>query len=561
VSNVLSSIRIRNLALIDDLEIALGAGLTILTGETGAGKSIIVGALNLLLGDRASAELIRQGQNEAEVEALFHLSPTDEVQLLLADMELADDDGMMVVRRVLSRAGKNRVYINGRLATLTGLRAVVSPLIDISSQHAHTSLLKVAEHRAILDRFGDLTSVRASYHSRFEAWRSAHQQLTSLMTAEADRSHRLDMLEFQASEIDEVSPTSGEERELASEIEVLRHAKDLRDAATKTERELHSRSGSVTDQLGDIEQTLRDAAHADPSLEAMAARVESARIEIEDLGMEARDYRSRIHVDKKRLTEAEDRLDALRRLMRRYGPELDQVVARRVAIAEELATLEAFDDRLAALQEASSTARSEAERHAQRLTEARRRTGKRAAAAVVKQLEDLGMGGARLAVSVEPTGNLTPLGSDHVEFLLSSNIGEPPMPLARIASGGELSRILLAIKHVLAETDSVHCYVFDEVDTGVSGGVAERIGVKLFETARSRQALCITHLPQVASHADTQLRVEKQVKAGRTVTHVRTLNAAERQEEIARLLAGMEVTEQARAHAAEMLEQAARQHL
>ncbi|MBT9559783.1 MAG: DNA repair protein RecN [Myxococcales bacterium] len=552
---MLSSLRIQNLALIDDLEIALGPGLTILTGETGAGKSIIVGAVSLILGDRQSPELIRQGHDEGSVEALFDLtdgSPASAHLLAAGVDDMAG--GQLVARRVITRAGKSRAYLNGRLATLTELKRVVGPLIDISSQHAHTSLLDVSTHREVLDRFGGLSEVLAEYAVRFQASREADQALAALRKAEQGRVERLDLIRFQLSEIDAVAPKPGEDVTLESELVVLRHATELRSATQTVEDKLYSRRGAVTDQLAELERVLGGAAHKDPSLSPLVARLESARIELEDIGAEVRSYRSRIDVDPGRLDQAEERLTQLEKLFRRFGSSCDAVIARRTELALEQATLEAFDDRVAELEAVQRKTQQAAMETAHRLSETRRRVGRRVSERLEGELRDLGMSSARLDVSVLPESTLGPHGIDRVELLFSSNVGEALLPLAKIASGGELSRIMLALKHVLAEADTVQLYVFDEVDTGVSGGVAERIGQKLHGTAQQRQALCITHLPQVACQADNHLRVYKGVDQGRTVTRIAQLDHAGRLEELAKLLAGVEVTDMARAHAAELLD-------
>ena len=553
---MLTSLRIRNLALIDDIEIPLQGGLTVLTGETGAGKSVIVGALGLILGDRASSEVVREGHREAEVEALFELELANEVQARLDEMGLADEDGVLIVRRVVSRSGRNRVYLNGRLATLSDLKSVVGPLVDISSQHAHTSLLKVGEHRAILDRFGELREPLDAYAAAFAAWSEGDRALRRLQAAEADRAERIDFLRFQIDEIEAIAPRPGEEAELEHERGILSNAVALLDAADRAEHVLYGKAGSVVDELGDVERALRGVSGADPVLDELAERVEAARIDVEDIGQDARRYQGRVHADPVRLVEVEERIEVLRKLMRRHGPDLEDVIRRADELAAELGELDNLDHALAELQRVATTRRRELDQRAGELTRARRRTATRAAELVEEQLSDLGMPGASFLVDIQPESELGPAGGDRVEFLLSPNRGEGPKPLARIASGGELSRIMLALKHVMAAADTVDCYIFDEVDTGVSGAVGERIGVKLSETARSRQVLCITHLPQVACHADQQLRVEKTLEGDRTVTRVSSLDRSERTEEIARLLAGLEVTDRARAHAADLLAKA-----
>lgn len=554
---VLTSIRIRNLALIDDLEIHLAAGLTVLTGETGAGKSIIVGALNLVLGDRASGDTIRQGADSAEVEALFELAGATEAQVRLEEMGLADDDGALVVRRIISRSGKNRVYLNGRMATLSDLKRVVGPMVDISSQHAHTSLLKVPEHRVVLDRFGQAGELVTEYGGAYDAWRASVASLRGMTDAEQNRGERVDFLRFQLTEIEDVDPRPGEEAALLAEEQVLSNASDLLHSAGFAEEALYSGGRAVTDSLNSVERELRSMADADPTLGTLAERVECARLELEDIALEARAYRSRVEVDPRRLVVVEERIDVLRRLCRKHGPDVEDVLTKAETMRAELSTLEDYEHQLEAAQTRAVEGRKAAERVGRALSEARRAAARKAAAQVETQLADLGMPGSRLVVVIEPLEDLAPHGADRVELMLSANVGEEPRPLARVASGGELSRIMLAIKHVLASAITVDCYVFDEVDTGVSGAIGDCIGRKLRETAATRQALCITHLPQVACHAHQQLRVHKEVNDGRTVTRVSEVLDDARIEEIARLLAGIEVTEQARAHARSLLDRAA----
>jgi DNA repair protein RecN (Recombination protein N) len=554
---MLSSLQIRNLALIDELEVTFHSGLTVLTGETGAGKSIIVGALNLVLGDRAHTDVVRQGVDEAVLEALFELKEDGPTQAMLLDMDLADPDGALVVRRIISRSGKNRLYLNGHLATLTDLRRVVAPLIDISSQHAHTSLLKVPEHRVILDRHGDLGGIIQAYRTVYDAWRTAEEAFCSLQAAEAEREERAEFLRYQIQELEELDPKPGEDQKLVSELAVLRHAERLREATSSVENVLDGDRNGVLTQLSELERVVADAAEADPSLHPQLSRLESVRIELQDIAMDARDYRARIDANPARLVALEERLDRLRQLMRRHGPELQNVIEKGGTMRVELEKLESYDQRLQELQERVEVTRREAEAIAHRLTAARQKAAKDVTRRIEAQLADLAMPDCRFVVDITPTDSLGESGRDRVEFLLGPNPGEDPKPLARIASGGELSRIMLAIKHVLADVDAVDCYVFDEVDAGVSGGVAERIGVKLRDTARHRQVVCITHLPQVACHADHHFRVHKETIGKRACTQILVLNDEERQEEVARLLAGVEITDKARAHALELIRNAA----
>ncbi len=553
---MLANLSIKNYALIDKLNVAFEEGFTCITGETGAGKSIIVGALNMVLGERAASDAIRQNEEKAEVEALFELRADGPSQSILMDMGIADPDGALVVRRVLSRTGRNRLYLNGHLATLTDLRRVVTPLVDISSQHAQTSLLKESEHRVILDRHGRLGDAICSYQTLYGAWRRAEEEYRALQAAESERAERIEFLRFQLSELDELDPQVGEDIELANQIEVYRHSELLRDAAEAVENTLEVDQNAVLDRMASLPRLLSDAAQADPSLEEQLARLESVRIELADIAHEARHYRSRIDGNADQLAAKEERLDRLRRLMRRHGPELEHVIAKRDSMAQELKTLDSFDDRLTELQTRMNDTRREAESMAHRLSAARTKAAKTVTDQIEAQLADLSMPDCRFVVRIDGLDELNEWGRDRIVFLLGPNVGEDPKPLARIASGGELSRIMLAIKHVLADTDAVDCYVFDEVDAGVSGGVAEQIGVKLRETAMYRQVICITHLPQVACHASQHLRVYKETNGNRTTTHLTLLSDRERQEEVARLLAGVRVTDKAREHAGDLIRNA-----
>ena len=554
---MLTSLRIQNLALIDELELQLDGGLTALTGETGAGKSIIIGALSLALGDRPRVDSIREGATQAVVEVLFDLEQVPSTQAVLTDMGLADAEQQLVVRRILSSKGKSRVYLNGRLSTVSDLKRVVGPLVDISSQHAHTSLLKIPKHRAILDRYADLTSVLDTYTEAYRGWSDAKEELSALVSAERDRMDRLDLLRLQLKEIEEVSPREGEIVSLSGEAAVLRNASDLIAASARAEELLYSGPKPAADVVSDAETELRGMEGADPQLGVLADRLESVRIELQDIGLEARDYRHRVEVDPRRLHFVEERLDALRRLVRKYGPEEEDVISRGARMQRELDDLEQYDTLLVEKQRNVEAAKTVLDKAARTLTKARQSAAVAVGKDISQEVSQLGMPKAMFEVVVEPLSELQIHGADHVEFMLSSNVGEPPKPLSKVASGGELSRVMLALKRVLGRVDTVACYVFDEVDSGVSGAVAEQIGMKLRETAKMRQALCITHLPQVACHADHQLRVHKEVSSGRTVTRVARLNFEERREEIARLLAGLRVTEEARAQAESLLLDAA----
>jgi DNA repair protein RecN (Recombination protein N) len=569
---MLVSLRIKNFALIEEVELTLEDGLTVLTGETGAGKSIIVGALGLILGDRAKSGVVRQQAEQAEVEAVFELNSNSPGQQELTDRGLADPDAVLVVRRVISNGGRNRVYINGHLASLTDLREVISPMVDLASQHAHTRLLREGEHLSILDTCGGLADLQQKTRSAFQAWHEANEAFRDLQAKEADRSQRMEYLRFQLQEFEEIKPVPGEEDALTKALQRLRHASTLRSAADQVEEVLTGNRDSVVYHLSQLEKALVEAADADPSLRPLTNRLESARIDLEDVAVEARDYRAGLDVDPGGLEKAEDRMSQLRTLMRRFGPAMDDVIETWSEMQAELERLDSLDVRLERLQDDVTIARSAIDSAARKLTNARKKAGQEMSSTVEEQLAELSMPKTRFVVDFSTLDTPRATGIDQVHFLLSPNVGEEPRPLAQIASGGELCRVMLALKSALLSPGRHTCQVFDEIDSGVSGAVGERIGVKLQQMAMSSQVICITHLPQVACYADIHLRVHKETsmtqengkskrtegapQTERTITQVTSLDASSRREEIARLLAGIEVTDKAREHAAELLRSA-----
>ena len=558
---MLVALSIRDFAIIDRVEIELGPGLTVITGETGAGKSILVNALNLVLGGRVGADVIRTGADTAEVEALFSLDNAPEAHERLAAAGL-DAEQELVVRRVLSRNRRHRTYINGNLATLGMLGQIVSGLVDISGQHEHHSLLRTDFHLELLDRVSGLrpllTKVKDAHDKLLELDRR-HRQLVDQQRGRAERE---DFLRFQLQDLEAAHlEDPNEEQTLDRECGVLRNAERLRQTSFEAEQALYADHGSAVDRLGRAARRIRELSVLDDGLRTVADDLETALALTQDAARALSSYAHRVECNPQRLDEIESRLALLSRLRRKYGCTLPDLIDLVASIHAELATLEAMDDHISAAERQRRKAGDRLLAVAQTLTAARRRGASKLAKAVATELDDLGMDGATLSIEITPTtagleaggAHIGPKGADRAEFRLSANPGEAPQPLNRIASGGELSRFMLAVKRVIAEIDPVSTYIFDEVDTGVGGPTAEAIGRKLQAVATRRQAICITHLPQIAVFADTHLRVAKHVSGQRTQSEVQRLEGSQRIAELARMLGGAHITQTTLAHAEELL--------
>jgi DNA repair protein RecN (Recombination protein N) len=554
---MLVTLVIENLAIIDQLEIEFGPGLNVLTGETGAGKSIIAGALGLVLGARAQTEVVRHGAEEGRVEALFDIGARPDVAAALAAAGLPAEGGELLIRRVVSRSGRSRVYVNGGLATLQTLTGIVGPLVDVSSQHEQYTLLDTSTHLALLDGFGGLDGDRADVAAAWRELSALRRDLAQLRADRGDRAARVDYLRFQHDEIDGARLQPDEDETLQQERNRLRNAGELRSTAGEALETLYERGGALVQELERVRARLSRLGDLDASVAPLAARVEAARIELEDVAFELRAYRDEVEADPSRLQEVEDRLHLIRALARKHGPRVADILTRREEIAAELRGLETADDRCEALEREIAEREAGLLARARRLSERRREAAGRLEKGVQGTLGALAMERCRLRVTFldQPAGAeaLSADGIDRLELRVMTNTGEGYKPLARIASGGELSRILLALKRALTDAGVVATYVFDEVDSGIGGAVAETVGRLLAETAARHQVLCITHLPQVASFAQRHFRVAKHEHDGRTVTSVRTLSDDARVEEIARMLGGAKLTEKTRAAAAEMI--------
>jgi DNA repair protein RecN (Recombination protein N) len=561
-------LRIRNFAIIDALELELGPGMNVITGETGAGKSIVIHALELLLGGKSSGDVVRAGEEAAEIEALFDISRAPELARRLAASGIEADE-QLLLRRVVHATGRSRAYVNGAMATVKQLSEIAAGLADISSQHEHHSLVDPARHLDYLDAFGGHDDARRAMADAYQAAAAAQREVTELTALLDERSEREALLRFQLKEIEDLDPKPGELESLVEEREKLRHAARLIESSARAEQTLYAADGALSEVLGRVAEDVRKAAQFDASLEGSASALEQALSLIEDTAMELGHYARGFDLDPARIAEVEERADRLRRLERKYGPDVEGILERREALTAELEGLVEVEDRLARAQKARDQALETASSLALSLRRSRASAAEKLGEAIGAELDSLGMGDARVEMDLSPLegggaelsvagARLGATGIDRAELLIAANRGEEARPLRRIASGGELSRALLAIKRVLSMLRPAGLYVFDEVDTGVGGAVAEAVGQKVAEVARSRQVLCISHLPQVAAFGDTHFQVRKEIVGERTRSTVRLLAPDERLEELARMLGGKEVTDAARAAAREMLAAAAK---
>ncbi len=576
---MLVHLSIKGFALIDTLELSLGAGLTVLTGETGAGKSIVLDALSLAVGERASTELIRAGEDQAEIAAQFALAGAS-AQRIDKALELAGltpcDDGALVVRRLISRSGRHRQFINGSLATVSQLKSIVGPLVDFTGQHAQQALVRPGAALGVLDSYAGLVADADTLTDTWRRARDLQHEVEALLDAEREKVERTEWLGYQLNEIDEVAPEIGEDDQLASERARLKNTEHLQVALGRALAAIVE--DEEGDALGRVQQAAIELSRFEDDVELVRAHeeLEEAAALIDGVGVTLRRAAEQLGEDPERLDVVESRLDSIRRLTRKHGGSIEAVLAARERMAGELDTLEHASERLDELRAALAAEVDALGDGALKLRKKRKAAARRLAKGVESELTDLGMPGARFEIDLSalpvedgspivvktPDGlcGLGPRGADRAELLLSANPGEPGGALARVASGGELSRVLLALKRVLLRSDPCPLSIFDEVDTGVGGAIGEVIGDKLKAVAAGRQVICVTHLPQIAAQADTHLKVHKRTDhdAGdkRTVAELNALAEGERIEELSRMLGGKKITAKTRAHAREMLEAA-----
>jgi len=556
---MLSEICIRNFAIIQELRVSFGAGLNVISGETGTGKSIIVGAVSLLLGDRASTDMIRSSEETAVVEACFNIAGMEFLQDKLREMGFYDGDGDdLIIRRTVSRSGKNKVYINGTMASLTVLSSISESLVNICSQHEHQLILNRENHIDILDAFGDLSALRREYgelYGRFNSLKARQQELValSLRNKAEEELHR-----FQLSEITNAGINTGEDEALLEEKKVMTHAQKLLSYADAAHDSLYGKKGSVLEVLRISMVNIGEIKKIDRGFKVEEQDLEAMYYQLEDVAATIRHYGKNLSFDPRRLDAVEERLELLGRLKRKYGGTLEAVLKRKDDLEDALKDVSTVNDEMEQTARTIDQCRLQLTEKAEMLSQKRREAAERLQAAIEGEIHSLRMDRASFAVVFRHFPDCDDdlfkvKGIDDVEFYLSTSAGEDLKPLTRIASGGELSRIVLAIKKVLTGAGPLGTIIFDEVDSGIGGATAEIVGEKLKEAAAHYQVICITHLPQIACFADRHYLVAKEKREERMNTSIRFLSEEERLDEITRMLAGVELTEKAREYAREML--------
>ena len=548
---MISQLMVRNLALVDQIALDFGPGLNVLTGETGAGKSVLIGALSLVLGARAQSEVVRTGASEAIVEALFDgLEPV--VIGRMNELGVPALDGQLLVRRVISKAGRSRVQINGQLATVGMLAKLMHGVLDMTSQHEHVSLLEPDAHLEALDAYAGLQSERSAVAAAYGEVRALETNLAELTADEATKQRRAEALSDAIETIDRAAPTPGELEELQGELQRLRHQTELSVGVQSAEEALYSAEGAVVETIGQVQRTLLRLAELDPGLKTTVDAIDTVSVELDDLARSLARYQGRVDGDPGRLEAVEERVQVLRGLTRRFGGDVESVLQTRSDMAAELSGLVDAEAKLSDVTARLAEAREVLHAHAAFLTEGRVKAHGALAGAIRQQLAELSMDKTRIELKLTPMNPPGPRGAETAELLISPNPGEPLRALRRVASGGEMSRLLLALKNVLADRSQTSTYVFDEIDTGIGGAVAEVLGAKLRSVAHSSQVIAVTHLAQVAAFADTHFQVEKSAAGGRTVTEVTRLGPAQQVAELARMLGGLKITPATRSLAREM---------
>src|SRR5271168_3932741 len=560
---MLLELHIRNFAIIEEAHLEFGAGLNVLSGETGAGKTIILSALGLLLGSRASPDMIRAGEKEAVVEGLFEL----EGEVAIPELAERKSDGprrQLVVRRVIAEGGgRSRVTVDGELATVQSLGKIGASLVQVYGQH---SLLRAESHREILDRYANLDEELAAYRERYARAEEIRSRLHELNRRERERADLLELARFRAVELERASLVAGEDEDLARERTVLANAGKLAAAALDTEQALYGADGAAADTVARAEARLSEAATLDPKLGDALEMIKSARANLEEAARTLGAYASKNEADPERLEEIDNRLQEVTRLKRKYGGSIDTALETLERSRAEIGELEGIGESKAQVEAAMASALDELASHANKLSSIRKRAAADLGRKMETELKSLGMRSPGFEPRLATLGDdeagfvhdglaLGPFGLDTIEFHLSPNVGQPAMPLLRIASGGELSRVMLALKRLEAQRRGVATMIFDEVDAGIGGGVAQVVGRKLKQLSRFHQILCVTHLAQIAAFADRHLTVEKEERRGSTRSRVAVLEPGDRTEEIARMLGG-EVSDKFRRAARELLERA-----
>ncbi len=563
---MLHALAIKNFAIIEDIRIEFCDGLSVLTGETGAGKSIIIEAVNLLLGSRASADLVRTGEQSAELEACFDIDEDSHAAKIMTEQGMTVDDGL-IIRRVISSSGKSRVYINSRQSTLDLLKQVTLNLAGISSQHAHQGLLKEENHLDILDEFANTLDLRKEVADLFCRIRPMKKEIQALYDQKESSDKEQELLRFQVEEIEAADIKPGEDEDLALKREGLQNAGQIFEAVNGAIHEIYDREGALLERIGSLSDRFRQYSAGVGALKDMGERLDGVSFDLQDLISDLRQYADTIDLDPESLEIVDQRLDLISRLKRKYGGSLESLFETYAAMSGELEENRGLGKKIKKLEKEQKALEIRIRQKARALSMRRKKEGIELARLAQAELAALEMGRAKFEVSFSVADSDNPAdiiteenqkifitGMDRVGFLLSPNPGEAPKPLVKVASGGELSRIVLALKAVLSKGQSLETLVFDEVDSGIGGATSDKVGLKLRELGNVHQVICITHLAQIARYGSHQFRILKQVANDRTATSIIPLTAeGDRVEEIARMIGGRDITDATLAHARELL--------
>ncbi|MDH5182334.1 MAG: DNA repair protein RecN [Gammaproteobacteria bacterium] len=553
---MLNHIHIRDFAIVDEVDLDLYQGMSVLTGETGAGKSILLDALGLALGDRADSDMVRHGAERAEISVDFDVAAMKDVEVWLQEREL-DSDVQCQLRRTISKDGRSRGYINGSPATLALMRELGEQLVDIHGQHEHQSMMRKENQRALLDDYAQHQSLLRDVGQYYFKWSRLNEEYKNLSQADEDRSARQQLLSFQVKELETLGLESGEFEKMEEEYARLSNASALIEACNFASNALYENDeGSVHSQLGSIESRLNQLRDFDPKLGEMADLLNSAAIQVQEAASELGHHLDSLDLDPARLQELEQRISSVHDLARKHHIDPESVHTLLDILSEELTGMENADQRLAQLEGEISSAAQTYEAAARKLTDSRTKAAGKLDKLVTQNMQELGMKGGSFSIQLTPheANKYSAHGAEQVDFLVSANPGQPERLLSKVASGGELSRISLAIQVIVASNARIPSLIFDEVDVGIGGGIAEIVGRKLRTLGQHAQVLCVTHQPQVAALAHHHLQVSKQNNNGMTQTGVALLNEGERVVEVARMLGGVEITSQTLSHAKEMID-------
>ncbi len=546
------ALTLKNFTIIEDLSVGFSSGLNIITGETGAGKSVIVDAINIILGDKASPDNIKSGKEEAHIEALFDISSDEVIQERLKSSGFDISSGELLIKRVIYPNARSRVFINGSLSTLTLLSTITQGLVDIFNQHEHQSLLKEENHLKILDNFGETANEVSRLREQYQNYLETKKELDDLIQSQKDRFEKEDYLKYQLSEIDGAELQLGEDEKLEAEKLKLINTERLNSTTQGAYDILYESESSILGSLQRVSDDLLNSGKIDSTLGDIGQSIEKGRLQIQDAAFSLRDYNSELTHDSGRLDIVEDRIHLIGDLKRKYGESVSQIILKRDEIEKELNNIEHFDERVKSLSSESQMLMDELLSLAGKISKKRKQSSKKLTSVLEKELNEVGIKGGQF--HIEFTGKeISSNGVDDISFLFSANPDEKPKPLTKVASGGELSRIMLVLKEVIARVEGGSVIIFDEADSGVGGAVAEAVGQKIRKLSQSYQVICITHLPQVAKFADSHLAVSKTHNDNKTQVTIKSLEGDERVVELARMIGGFNITQKTIDAAYEML--------